>query len=60
MTLVGLTTWRCMPSSFGLQAEGEADELGQVQDRHVQLAADRALGQRLLEVEVEVAQRARA
>ena len=44
---------------LGLEAEGEADELGQVQDRHVELAAHRALGQRLLEVEVEVAQRAR-
>jgi hypothetical protein len=30
-----------------------------VQDRHVELAADDALGQRLLQVEVEVAQRAR-
>jgi hypothetical protein len=46
------------PQLLGLQPEGEPDELGEVQDRHVELAADDALGQRLLEVEVEVAQRA--
>ena len=39
MTDVGLTTWRCSPSSFGLEAERQADELRQVQDRHVELAA---------------------
>ena len=43
----------------GVEAEREADELGEVQDRHLQLAPDDRLGDRLLEVEVEVAQRAR-
>ena len=59
ITEVGLTTWRCMPELLGVEPEGQPDELGEVQDRHVELAARRALGQRLLEVEVEVAQRAR-
>ena len=59
ITDVGLTTWRDSAELLGLQAEREAEELGEVQDRHVELAADDALGQRLLEVEVEVAQRAR-
>ena len=59
ITDVGLTTWRWRPSSLGFEPEGEAEELGEVQDRQVQLAADDLLGQRLLEVEVEVAQRAR-
>ena len=36
-----------------------AVELRQVEDRHVQLAADDALGQGLPEIEVEVAERAR-
>ena len=42
----------------GLEAEGEADELRQVEDGEAELATDLLLGQRLLEVEVEVAQRA--
>ena len=42
-----------------VQAEGQADELGEVQDRQPEVAAGDALGQRLLQVEVEVAQRAR-
>ena len=48
-----------IPSSFGLEPQGEAEQLRQVQDRHVQRAADDAGGARLLQVEVEVAQRAR-
>ena len=55
----GLTTCLFMPSSFGLEPEGEPEELRQVQDRHVQRPADDAGGQRLLEVQVQVAQRAR-
>ena len=58
ITVVGLTMWRPKPSSLGREAEREADELGQVQHRHLQLAPDDGLGERLLEVEVEVAQRA--
>ena len=50
--------WRPKPSCLGVEAERQADELGQVQDRHLQLAPDDRLGDRLLEVEVEVAQRA--
>ena len=41
------------------QSEGEADELRQVEHRHVQRPADLARGQRLLQVEVQVAQRTR-
>src|SRR5947207_5637770 len=41
-----------------LEAECQADELGEVQDRHVEVAADDFLGQRLLQVEVQVAERA--
>ena len=47
------------PELLGLESEREADELRQVQHRHVQRAADDLLGQRLLEVQVEVAERAR-
>ena len=47
------------PQLLGLQPEGEPEQLGEVQHRHVQRAADDARGQRLLQVEVEVAQRAR-
>src|SRR3954449_12040919 len=47
------------PELLRLETEREAEELRQVQDRHVELAADGALGERLLQVEVEVAQRAR-
>ena len=43
ITEVGLTTWRCRPSSLGVEAEGQADELGKVQHRHVELAPDRPL-----------------
>ena len=59
MTDVGFTTCLPKPSSFGVEPEGEADELRQVQHRHAELAAGEPLGERLLEVEVEVAQRAR-
>ena len=47
------------PELLRLQPEREADQLRQVQHRHAERAADDLLGQRLLEVEVEVAQRAR-
>ena len=40
-----------------LEAERQADELGQVQDRHLELAAHDPLGERLLQVEVQVAER---
>ena len=46
------------PELLGLEAEREADELGEVQDGHLQLAADDAFGGGLLEVEVQVAERA--
>ena len=59
ITAVGLTMWRRKPSSPGVEAERQADELGQVQHRHLQLAPDDGFRDRLLEVEVEVAQRAR-
>jgi hypothetical protein len=59
MTEVGLTTWRARPSSFGFRPRARPDELRQVQDRQAEVAADRPLGERLLQVEVEVAQRAR-
>src|SRR5215207_7523644 len=39
-----------------VQPEGEPDELGQVQDREIEVAADGPLGQRLLKVQVEVTQ----
>ena len=58
ITEVGLTTWRLQAELLGLQPERQADQLGQVQDRHVQLAADDVFGERLLQVEVQVAQRA--
>ena len=35
---------------LGLEPEGEAEELGEVEHRHVELAADDLLGQWLLEV----------
>ena len=59
ITVVGLTTCRARPELVRVQAEGEADELGEVEDRQPEVAAGVALGQRLLEVEVQVAQRAR-
>src|SRR5919202_5978378 len=46
------------PELLWLQPQGEPDELRQMQDGHLQLAPDDALGQRLLQIEVEVAQRA--
>src|SRR5919198_3490694 len=42
-----------------VEPEGEADELGQVEHGEAELAPDHALGQRLLKVEVQVAERAR-
>ena len=47
-----------MPSSFGLEAEREADQLGQVQHRQAEVAVHDLRGVRLLQVEVEVAERA--
>src|SRR5271167_2890657 len=41
-----------------IEAESQPNELGEVQDRHVELTADDAFGDGLLEVEVEVAERA--
>ena len=38
----GLTTCLFIPSSFGLQPQGEPEELGKVQHRHVQRPADDA------------------
>src|SRR4051794_8711350 len=55
----GLDDVALHPELLGLEPEGEAEELRQVEDRHVELTADGALGERLLQVEVEVAQRAR-
>src|SRR3954452_7113205 len=55
----GLDDVALHPELVRIEAEGEPEELREVEDRHVELAADRALGQRLLEVEVQVAQRAR-
>ena len=57
-TFVGLTTCLLIPSSLGARPEGQPDELGQVQDRQAELTAGGLGGQRLLQVEVEVAQRA--
>src|SRR5271163_4392343 len=42
-----------------IEAESQPNQLGKVQDRHVELAADNAFCDRLLEVEVQVAERAR-
>ena len=42
----------------GFEAEREPDELGEVQHGHPERAAGQLGGQRLLEIEVEVAQRA--
>jgi hypothetical protein len=41
------------------QPEREADELGEVEHRHAELATDDAGGERLLQVEVQMAERAR-
>ena len=47
------------PELLRVEPEREPDELGEVQHRHAERAADDLLGQRLLQVEVEVAERAR-
>ena len=59
MTDVGLTTWRCIPSSLGSRPSARPTSCGRCSTGMSSVAADDALGQRLLEVEVEVAQRAR-
>ena len=59
ITDVGLTTCLLIPSSFGLEPEGEADELRQVEHRHPEVAADDLLGARLLQIQVQMAERAR-
>jgi len=46
------------PELLGVEPERQPDELRQVQHGHVQLAPDHAFGDGLLQVEVEVAQRA--
>ena len=51
--------WRFKPSSLGSSPRARPNQLGEMQDRHVELAADDAFGDRLLEVEVQVAQGAR-
>ena len=48
-----------MPSSLGSKPERQPDELRQVQDGQAEVAADDLGGVGLLEVEVQVAQRAR-
>ncbi len=58
ITEVGLHHVAREPELLGLQAERQAHELGQMEHRHVQLAPDHFLGQRLLHVQVQVAQRA--
>ena len=59
MTDVGRTDVLVHPQLLRLEPEGESDELRQVEHRHPQLAPGQPLGARLLEVEVEVAERAR-
>ena len=58
ITVVGSHDVAAEAELLGGEPEREADELGEVQDRHLQLAADDGLGQRLLEVEVQMAERA--
>src|SRR3954452_5694779 len=55
----GLDDVALHPQLLGLETQREPEELRQVQGRHVELAAGGALGQRVLQVEVQVAQRAR-
>jgi hypothetical protein len=47
------------PELAGSQPEREPDELREVEHRQAEVAPDRLGGERLLEVEVEVAKRAR-
>ena len=47
-----------MPSSFGSKPSARPDELGKVQHRQAEVAVDDLRGVGLLEVEVQVAERA--
>ena len=59
MTAVGLTTWRARPSSFGSRPKARPTSWGRCRTGRPRSRPASALGQRLLQIEVQVAQRAR-
>ena len=59
ITEEGLHHVAVQPELLGIEPQSQPDHLREMQDRHVELAADDPFGDGLLEVEVEVAEGAR-